>query len=229
MGESEKPKSENWHGLKADQFDLQFVQIPKKSKDEMYAVLNGYRFNIDGSRIETDGTSHWRCCLHRQTERCTATITTAHRQLTSPVPHHNHLPRPPTKFTPTKSQSSRAASSSTTCNKKQQGRSRKRRNSSSSSSSEKECPVGDITVSEKVPKSAAGEVSDQIRSAIRSKETLHSQILLYQAVDILEIKGLLKRRIGVGLIAQVLDDLGITYFNSETKGRKGGAGKRAKK
>ncbi|XP_063679927.1 uncharacterized protein LOC134815337 isoform X2 [Bolinopsis microptera] len=134
-----------------------------------------------------------------------------------------------TKFTPTKSQPSRAVSSSTTSNKKQQSRSRKRRNSSSSSSSEKECPVGDITVSEKLPKSAAGEVSDQIRSAIRSKETLHTQVLLYQAVDILEIKGLLKRRTGVGLIAQVLDDLGITYFNSETKGRKGGAGKRAKK
>ena len=44
-------------------------------------------------------------------------------------------------------------------------------------------------------------------------------------------QGLLKRRTSVGLIAQVLDDLGITYFNSETKakGFRGKGSKRPKK
>ncbi|KAL5258557.1 hypothetical protein ACHWQZ_G009141 [Mnemiopsis leidyi] len=112
-----------------------------------------------------------------------------------------------------KERTSRSSSS------KQSTKERKRRNSSSSSSSEKNCPVGDISVSEKLPKSASREVSEQVRSVIRSREDLHCQVLTYTPIDIIEIKGLLKRRTSVGLIAQVLDDLGITYFNSETKAK----------
>jgi hypothetical protein len=64
--------------------NLQFV--PARTKGHENPVLNGYRFFKD--RIRDDKT-YWKCCLHK-THGCKARIQTIDKQLTSPVPEHNH-------------------------------------------------------------------------------------------------------------------------------------------
>ena len=49
-------------------------------------VLNGFRFHLDRTR---DGTSYWKCCLHK-THTCKTRTTTVDKQLTSSVPEHTH-------------------------------------------------------------------------------------------------------------------------------------------
>ena len=63
--------------------NLQFV--PGRKKDTENPVLNGYRFVIDKRR---DDSCYWKCADFRK--GCRARITTVDKQLTSPVPDHNH-------------------------------------------------------------------------------------------------------------------------------------------
>ena len=63
--------------------NLQF--IPGRKKDTENPVLNGYRYVIDKRR---DGNCYWKCTDF--TKDCRARITTVDKQLTSPVPDHNH-------------------------------------------------------------------------------------------------------------------------------------------
>ena len=62
------------------------MRIPKKAKDAVYAVLDGYRFILESKE---DEISNWRCSYNRR-KRCKAKITTVNKKLFSPMPHHNH-------------------------------------------------------------------------------------------------------------------------------------------
>ena len=64
--------------------NLQFVPARKKGSEN--PVLNGYRYTIDKRRGDS---SYWKCSLQK-TAGCRARITTIDKQLSSPVPEHNH-------------------------------------------------------------------------------------------------------------------------------------------
>jgi hypothetical protein len=61
-------------------------QLPHIDNGNENPVLKGFRFTLDRSR---DGTSYWKCCLHK-THTCKARMTTVDKQLTSSVPEHTH-------------------------------------------------------------------------------------------------------------------------------------------
>ena len=63
--------------------NLQFVPGRKKGHDN--PVLCGFRFTLDKTRNDT---KYYKCCLHKA--GCRARITIVDRQLSSPIPEHNH-------------------------------------------------------------------------------------------------------------------------------------------
>ena len=71
----------------AEEFaDLQFSRIPKKAKNSLYGILNGYRFILESKE---DDISNWRCSQHWR-RGCNAKMSTIDKKLCSPIPHHNH-------------------------------------------------------------------------------------------------------------------------------------------